>query len=230
MTAIGYRDFNHTLGVTLVGQQILKGKHLREGGVSPQDWLHFTTSLLCHDIGYIRGICQHDRGGRYLINTVREAVAVPTGGTDAALTPYHVERGKIFVRERFGDNPNIDAEVICANIEFTQFPVPAENAKSSGPSYPDLIRAADLNGQMAAPNYMRRISTLFREFQETGTDLREDYPSFFWTMVRPYISDGLRYLNMTQNGKKWIANLYAHVFAEEHNLPSLGPERMTVVA
>ncbi len=235
-----YHDFNHTMGVTLVGQEILKGKHLREGGVSPQDWLHFTISLLCHDIGYVRGICQHDRGGRYVINTARETVAVPTGGTDAALTPYHVERGKIFVRERFGDNPNIDAEVICANIEFTQFPVPAENAKSSGPSYPDLIRAADLIGQLADPDYMRRISALFREFQETGAaerlgcrtaaDLRESYPSFFWTMVRPYINDGLRYLSMTQNGKQWIANLYAHVFAEENSLPSLGPERVTAVA
>jgi hypothetical protein len=231
-----YHDFNHTMSVTLVGQEMLKGKHLREGGVSPLDWLHFTISLLCHDIGYVRGICKNDRGGRYVINTARETVAVPPGATDAALTPYHVERGKIFVRERFANNPVIDADIICANIEFTQFPVPAENAKGAGPSYPDLLRAADLIGQMADPQYMRRISALYREFQETGAaeklgyqnaaSLREAYPSFFWTMVRPYIDDGLRYLNMTQNGKQWIANLYAHVFAEEHDLPSLGPERV----
>jgi hypothetical protein len=49
-------------------------------------------------------------------------------------------------------------------------------------------------------------------------------------MVRPYIDDGLRYLGMTQDGKQWIANLYAHVFAEEHDLPSLGPERVIAVA
>jgi len=235
-----YHDLNHTMGVTLVGQEMLKGKHLREGGVSPQDWLHFTISLLCHDVGYVRGICKHDRDGRYVINTAQDTVAVAQGATDAALTPYHVERGKIFVRERFGDNPNIDADVICANIEYTQFPVPEANSKDSGPSYPDLLRAADLIGQMADPNYMRRISALFMEFQETGTtqklgyrnaaDLRAAYPAFFWSMVRPYIDDGLRYLSMTQNGKQWIANLYAHVFAEEHDLPSLGPERVTAVA
>ena len=235
-----YHDFNHTMGVTLVGQEMLKGKHLREGGVSPRDWLHFTISLLCHDIGYVRGICNHDRDGRYVINAAQDTVAVAPGATDAALTPYHVERGKIFVRERFGDDPNIDAEVICTNIEYTQFPVPEENSKDSGPSYPDLLRAADLIGQMADPNYMRRISALFMEFQETGAaqklgyrnaaDLRAAYPSFFWNMVRPYIDDGLRYLGMTQNGKQWIANLYAHVFAEEHDLPSLGPERVTAVA
>ncbi len=235
-----YHDLNHTMGVTLVGQEMLKGKHLLEGGVSPQDWLHFTISLLCHDIGYVRGICKHDRDGRYVINTAQDTVVVAPGATDAALTPYHVERGKIFVRERFGDNPNIDADVICANIEYTQFPVPEANSKDSGPSYPDLLRAADLIGQMADPNYMRRISALFMEFQETGTtqklgyrnaaDLRAAYPAFFWSMVRPYIDDGLRYLSMTQNGKQWIANLYAHVFAEEHDLPSLGPERVTAVA
>lgn len=50
----------------------------------------------------------------------------------------------------------------------------------------------------------------------------------FLTMVRPHIRAGLRYLRMTQQGKQWIANLYAHVFAEEHDLPSFGPERTAV--
>jgi hypothetical protein len=235
-----YHDFNHTISVTLVGQEMLKGKHLREGGVSPRDWLHFTISLLCHDIGYVRGICGGDRDGRYVIDAAQNTVALAPGATDAALTPCHVERGKIFVRERFDNNPNIDAEVICANIEYTQFPVPARNGRNSGPCYPDLLRAADLIGQLADPHYMRRISALFMELQETGAaaklgyrnaaDLRTAYPAFFWTMVRPYIDDGLRYLGMTQNGKQWIANLYAHVFAEEQDLPSLGPERAIAVA
>ena len=50
-----YHDMNHTIMVTLVGQEILRGKHTRDGGVTPRDWLHFTISLLCHDIGYVRG-------------------------------------------------------------------------------------------------------------------------------------------------------------------------------
>jgi hypothetical protein len=45
----------------LVGQEVLRGKHLREGGISPRDWLHFIISLLCHDIGYVRGISMNDR-------------------------------------------------------------------------------------------------------------------------------------------------------------------------
>ena len=51
-----YHDMEHTVIVTLVGQEILRGKHMREGGVTPEDWLHFMISLLCHDIGYVRGI------------------------------------------------------------------------------------------------------------------------------------------------------------------------------
>jgi hypothetical protein len=49
-----YHDMNHTIMVTLVGQEILLGKHTSEGGVKPRDWLHFMISLLCHDIGYVR--------------------------------------------------------------------------------------------------------------------------------------------------------------------------------
>lgn len=40
-----YHNMNHTIMVTLVGQEILRGKHTRDGGVTPRDWLHFTISL-----------------------------------------------------------------------------------------------------------------------------------------------------------------------------------------
>ena len=55
-----YHDMNHTIMVTLVGLEILRGKHISEGGVTPRDWLHFIISLLCHDIGYVRGVCRGD--------------------------------------------------------------------------------------------------------------------------------------------------------------------------
>ena len=52
-----------TIMVTLVGQEILRGKHISVGGVTPREWLHFIVSLLCHDIGYVRGVCRGDRDG-----------------------------------------------------------------------------------------------------------------------------------------------------------------------
>lgn len=230
-----YHDLGHTICVTLVGQEVIKGKHLRQGGVSPRDWLHFVISLLCHDIGYVRGICRQDGGGRYAVDAGGGTIALPPGATDASLTLHHIERGKLFVRERFAKNRTIDVDTVCANIEYTRFPVPAENERKGESEYPALLRASDLIGQLADPSYMRKGPALFMEFAETGmndqlgyktaAELRADYPKFFWSTVRPLIGEALSNLRMTQEGKQWVANLYSHVFAEEHLLPALGAER-----
>ena len=223
-----YHDMNHTIMVTLVGQEIVLGKHICEGGVTPRDWLHFMISLLCHDIGYVRGVCRGDHNGHYVCDESGGVVPIFAGATDASLTPYHVTRSKLFVRERFGkvSLTHIDTREIEANIEHTRFPVPEDERHIGTADYPGLLRAADLIGQLADINYLRKTSALFAEFHETGTserlgyqtpdDLRAAYPDFFWQAVRPYIGDALRYLRVTQEGKQWIANLYAHVFSEEH--------------
>ena len=74
-----YHDMNHTIMVTLVGQEILLGKHTSEGGVRPRDWLHFMISLLCHDIGYVRGVCRGDRNGHYVCNENGDLVPISAG-------------------------------------------------------------------------------------------------------------------------------------------------------
>ncbi|MDM8564530.1 metal-dependent phosphohydrolase [Candidatus Halobeggiatoa sp. HSG11] len=221
-----YHNMEHTIMVTLVGQEILRGKHIREGGVSHRDWLNFIISLLCHDIGHVRGICRDDTIGRYTTGVKSELVTLPQGATDASMSPYHVDRGKLFIRERFGGNPIIDAEVIAANIELTRFPVPDDTDHQSPSSYPGLVRSADLIGQLADPHYLRKLPALFYEFQEIGLneqlgyyspyDLRVKYPSFYWGIVSSYIQSALHYLRVTQEGKQWIANLYSHVFSSEH--------------
>jgi hypothetical protein len=221
-----YHNMEHTIMVTMVGQEILRGKHIREGGVSHRDWLNFIISLLCHDIGHIRGLCRQDGHGRYATGINNETITLEPGATDAALSPYHVDRGKLFIRERFGGNSLIDAEVIAGNIELTRFPVPDDKDHQSTTSYPGLVRAADLIGQLADPHYIRKLPALFYEFQETGVnqilgyhspiDLYHKYPAFYWNMVNRYIQNGLRYLQVTQEGRQWTANLYAHVFASEH--------------
>ena len=83
---------------------------------------------------------------------------------------------------------------------------------------------------------LEEIAALFAEFAETGMNeklgydrsagLRAAYPKFFWSTVTPYIEDALSNLRMTQDGQLWVANLYSHVFAEEHKLPALGAERI----
>ena len=79
-----YHDVDHTIMVTLVGQEILRGRHISVGGVTPHDWLHFIISLLCHDIGYVRGICRGDGDGSYVTNLAGDKVTLPEGATDAS--------------------------------------------------------------------------------------------------------------------------------------------------
>jgi hypothetical protein len=222
-----YHNVEHTILVTLVGQEILRGKHIREGGVSSEDWLHFIISLLCHDIGYVKGVCQKDKDGFYATGNGDELVPLPSGASDASLTPYHVDRGKLFVDERFGKNKLIDANAIKRNIELTRFPVPSQEDHQDTVHYPGLIRAADLIGQLSDPRYLKKIGALFYEFHETGEsqklgyehpgDLRKNYPKFYWNVVYRYIRDGMRYLELTQQGKQILANLYSNVFVVEHD-------------
>ncbi len=219
-----YHDVHHTIMVTLVGQSILKGKHLCEGGITPKDWLNYMIALLCHDIGYVRGVCQLDNNGSYSSGIGNETIDISVDGTDAALTPYHVERSKKFVQERFRNAVviDIDVDTICNYIEMTRFPVPQGDFYQDTSSYGGLVRAADFIGQLGDPNYLRKIPALYYEFEETGENvhtgytspghMRSNFTQFYWKVVRPHIQDALRYLRKTQEGKQWIANLHSHVF------------------
>ncbi|MEC4983701.1 MAG: metal-dependent phosphohydrolase [Oscillatoria sp. PMC 1068.18] len=222
-----YHNVEHSILVTLVGQELLRGKHIREGGVSCEDWLHFIISVACHDIGYVKGVCRSDRDSERLYATGKgEMVHLPPGCSDASLTPHHVDRGKLFIEERFGGHTLIDAELIKRNIELTRFPVPNQDDHQDTVNYPGLIRASDLIGQLSDPRYLKKISALFYEFEETGAnkvmgfanpgDLRRNYSKFYWDAVYPYIKDALRYLSLTQQGQQIIANLYSNVFVVEH--------------
>mmetsp|Transcript_11502 Transcript_11502/g.43162 ORF Transcript_11502/g.43162 Transcript_11502/m.43162 type:complete len:295 (-) Transcript_11502:1378-2262(-) len=224
-----YHNIEHTIHVSLVGMEILRGKHIKEGGVSPESWLHFMISLFCHDIGYVKGVCKDDQQVHNLYSTGvdGEMVELEVGSTDAALTPYHVDRGKLFIDERFGGHSIISTVAIKKNIELTRFPVPDSEDHKDTKHYPGLVRAADLIGQLSDPRYLQKITALYYEFKETGTadilgykspgDLRESYHKFFWNIAYPFIKDALQYLRLTQDGKQIISGLFANVFSVEHS-------------
>jgi hypothetical protein len=137
------------------------------------------------------------------------------------MMPYHVTRSCIFIRERFAGDPTIDVSTVSGYIEMTRFPVPAEAHYQRTDTFAALVRAADLIGQMGDPLYPQKLSRLYTEFVETGeaerlgyanpSELREDFPEFFYEQVYPYIGEGLRFLKKTQEGQQWIANLFHHV-------------------
>lgn len=227
-----YHDIHHTVLVTLVGEAILRGRHMVKR-VSPDDWLHFMGACLLHDIGYVRGVCPGDTDMEFVIDAEGNRVTPPRGASDAFLTPYHVDRGILFAKSRGKEVPYVDTERLARAIELTRFPVPDSADHQETDTEAGLVRAADLIGQLGDPDHMRRLSGLYYEFVETGTadrlgytnaaDLADDYPAFFWNVAHPYLKDALRYLQLTQEGKQWVANLHSHVFAMEHGQFHLGP-------
>ena len=227
-----YHDCEHTALVTLCVQDILRGRRM-ERTVTPVDWGHTILAALNHDIGFVRGICHGDTDDRFVIDDAGNTVTPPRGASDAFLAPYHVERGKIKVRERFSHVSYLDSERIAAAIELTRFPVPEDNDHAGTDTEAALVRAGDLIGQLGDPFYPRKLNALFCEFAEIGVndklgytspaDMADHYPQFFWSKVERYIGDGLRYLEMTMEGRQWTSTLYSHIFAIEHNRHRLGP-------
>ena len=91
-----------------------------------------------------------------------------------------------------------------------------------------LVRAANLIGQLGDPQYLRKANALYYEFEEVGrnkqfgytspADLTDLYPKFYWSSVSAHIQSAIRYLNVTSNGRKWIANLHSNIFRAEREL------------
>lgn len=227
-----YHNAEHTMMVALVGQQIIRGQLVTKA-MQPDDWLHYMVALLVHDIGYSRDILKGDTDTHVVISADGQTICPPRGASDAFLAPYHVDRGKMYVLQRFAQSELIDEQRIAAAIEYTRFPVPDDPAYACTESEPALVRAADLIGQMADPFYHRKIGGLFHEFAETGfaeklgyktpMDLMEQFPTFFWQQVQPLIGPALGHLEQTMEGKQWVAQLYNHVFQVSHRASCLGP-------
>lgn len=227
-----FHDVDHTVMVSLAGQAIIEGMHVREGGVTPRDWMHYMIAVICHDIGYVKGVCLKDANDRFATGVGDETVYISPEGSDIALTPYHVDRSKLFVKERFGTGllqdmtRQLDADLIASYIEMTRFPTPADDRYKETRSYGALVRAADFIGQLGDPDYLRKTPALFYEFHELGineqlgykspNDMRKNYAAFYWNSVDQYIQDALVYLRLTESGKQWIANMHSHVFDSEH--------------
>ncbi len=233
-----YHDIEHSLLVTLVGHDILMGRALLRS-TTPRDYSNFILACLTHDIGYVRGVVQGDGDGAYVADVTGRTIRLPIGSSDAAMAPYHVDRSKLFVIERFDMLDYIDADRIARAIEYTRFPYASTNADNGGVDDLNdeeglLLRAADLIGQLGDPNYMRKANALFYEFEEIGlnkelgyktpADVVYKYPQFYWNNVAPQIPTAIRYLNVTSSGRQWVANLYSNVFRAERELTQSGPQ------
>ena len=232
-----YHNIEHSMLVALVGHDILMGRGLLRS-TTPRDYSNFILACLTHDIGYVRGVVQGDGDGEYVADITGRTVRLPIGSSDAAMAPYHVDRSKLFVIERFDALDYLDADRIARAIEYTRFPYVTTTSNVDTDDLNEeeglLLRAADLIGQLGDPNYMRKANALFYEFQEIGlneklgyktpADVVYKYPQFYWDNVAPQIQTAIRYLNVTSSGRQWVANLYSNVFRAERELTQSGPQ------
>src|SRR5579863_932731 len=228
-----YHNVEHTMLVTLVGYDIMKGRSLLTP-TYPSDYAHLIVACLLHDIGYVRGILKGDDADGYVIDAKGNKAKLPRGSSDAALLPYHVDRSKLFAMDRIAKIELLDAERIANAIEFTRFPS-TQGTDDSDNEEGLLVRAADLIGQLGDPHYLRKANALYYEFEEVGmnrqlgytspADLTDLYPQFYWNSVSTHIQIAIRYLNVTSSGRQWIANLYSNVFRAERDLSLCGPQR-----
>ena len=228
-----YHNLEHTMLVTMVGRDILRGRTLTER-IEAADYDHLIVACLLHDIGYVRGVLRGDTKTHFVIDEGGRTVTLPRGASDAALAPYHVDRSKMFVYERLGKSPTLDAERVARAIEATRFPPPSDSAVTSDQLEPSLVQAADLIGQLGDPLYARKANALYYEFEEIGmnrqlgymspADLTDKYPAFFWNSVFKQIGAAITYLNATASGQQWIAHLHNHVFCAEHSYHLMGPQ------
>ncbi|WP_439814423.1 hypothetical protein [Zavarzinia sp. CC-PAN008] len=222
-----YHDLDHTVIVTLVGQEILMGRIVRDGDVRSQDWLQFTVALVCFSIGMVHGVCRGDAPGEAVIDSRFTRRPMPRGATAGWLWPYVVDRGQMYVRQRFRDHPTIDAEVVARILRGAQFPPPADAVADN--SYEALLRAAHFIGAVADPRFPAKIKALFLELQESGisdsfpwktlAQFRSQFPPFFWSMIHPLIRTGMDLLHYTSLGEQSLASMQAHILVAEHGIP-----------
>ena len=228
-----YHNVEHTMLVTLVGYDILRGRQLLME-TNASDFAHLIFACLFHDIGYVRGILKGDSADGYIVDAKGNKAEVPRGSSDAALLPYHIDRSKLYVMDRFAKIKDLDATRVANAIEFTRFPS-THGGDDSDSEEGMLVRAANLIGQLGDPQYLRKANALYYEFEEVGmnkqlgytspADLIDLYPKFYWNSVAAHIQSAIRYLNVTSNGRKWIANLHSNIFRAERELNLSGPER-----
>ncbi len=229
-----YHNVEHTMLVTLAGHDILRGRALRSD-MPATDYAHLIVACLFHDIGYVRGLLPGDDDDGFVIDAAGKKVTLPRGASDAALTPYHVDRSKLFIKHRFDGVGLLDADRIARAVEGSRFPstIPAEVEKAD--EEVALLRAADLIGQLGDPHYIRKANALHFEFEECGlnmqlgykspADLIDKYPQFYWNSIAPFVQTAIRHLHVTASGRQWVSNLYSNVFRAERDLALSGPQQ-----
>jgi hypothetical protein len=189
-----YHDLEHTLQGTLAFARLLKGYSSARARpeLTRSAFELGLLAILLHDTGYLK-----ERSDRE--------------GTGAKYTLVHVTRSAEFAKKLLTENKFSPLEVRAVQNMIRCTGVNTDLA--SIPFHDDLERqvgfalgTADLLGQMAAPDYIDKLQTLYQEFEEANRysskrsgdtfanadELRRKTPEFWEKYVLPKIENDFR--------------------------------------
>lgn len=187
-----YHNFEHTLQATVCLVLILEGRH--RGGIKPQlaarEFELAVAAVLLHDTGYLR-------------------LRSDTRGTGAKYTFIHELRSCAFAATYLAtlgatalEIDGVVSAISCTGprsvIRKVQFHQPLIRTIGC------VVATADYLAQMAAPDYVTRLSSLYKEFEEShdflhtppsgrlfksADELLRNTPSFWNEVVQPKLTD-----------------------------------------
>ena len=167
-----YHDLRHTQECLLEMARLIHGASLNGCTFSEKDVNLGLISAIMHDTGYIK--------------TIHEA-----GGTGGKFTLVHINRSIKFMNKYLTQRGFESADIeFCKNcLKCTGLTVKINRIKflsCENELMGKMLGTADLVGQMSDPFYLKKLPTLFKEFQEAGMnmyvdefDLLEKTPGFW---------------------------------------------------
>lgn len=224
-----YHDLEHTLQGTIAFVRLLKGygKAKATPQLTQRAFELGLIAILLHDTGYLK-----HRGD--------------TEGTGAKYTLVHVSRSAEFARDLLaekgfdpGEIRGVENMIRCTgvNADLARIPFRSELERRVG----FALGTADLLGQMAAPDYVDKLATLYHEFEESNRysgqssgpgvftsaeDLRSKTPLFWEKYVLPKIETdfgGLyRFLADPAGHNSYLERIQANISRLRAELRSAG--------
>lgn len=151
-----YHDLEHTLQGTLCMTRLLRARHQTNAHpqITPRLFRLGLLGILLHDTGYLK----------------RNA---DTEGTGAKYTVTHVNRSAEFAARLLGekgynlaDIQAVQNMIRCTGVDAAISAIPFKNETEKVVGH--ALGTADLLGQMAAEDYVKKLPVLYEEFAEAA--------------------------------------------------------------